>query len=144
MQTLSRLLAAAKATTEPPTMNALAARLGVSRQTLYDWKNAAQEIGGDHLARLIAFANAAPEAAIEVRREHAKSHHERAMWTTLARRLGTAAAVALCAVAVPLMADGSMAYVLPFLPMHLMSIALVVVATWAALRSNRRAEGSTA
>lgn len=110
MSTLNRLLDAAKAHTEARTVQSVADRLGVSRQTLYDWKSGEVAISDEHLARLVELANAAPDEAIAVRKETAKSDHERALWRSLARRLTAAAVIALCAVAVPVISGVSTAY----------------------------------
>ena len=136
MDTLSALLKAAKSATDANTVQAVADRLGVSRQTVYTWKRGELEIDDEHLARLIELAGADPSAAIEVRRETAKSHRQRAMWTGVAKRLGMAAAVALCVVGFGSNSPDLLAFgVLPFLPVHIMSIgavALLALAWWAA------------
>ena len=95
MITLNRLLDAAQKNCDPPTAIELAARLAVSRQTLYTWKSGDLPISDDHLARVAKLAQANPEEVVSVLRERATSETEKAMWTTLARRLGAAAALAV-------------------------------------------------
>lgn len=97
MNALNRLLDAAQRNCDPPTVVALKDRLGVSRQTLYDWRAGERTPIDEHLAHLIEIAQADASEAVLVRKESAKSAHERAMWRSLARQLGAAATLAVAA-----------------------------------------------
>src|SRR6476469_2695214 len=108
MEALKKLLSAAQRNCDPPTVIALKDRLGVSRQAIYDWRSGEKSISDEYLARVIELAGADMSVALDVRRESARSDHERAMWRSLSKRIGkTAAAVTLTSL-----------LVLPALPAH--------------------------
>lgn len=97
MDTLNRLLDTATKTCSPPTQQALADRLNVSRQTLHDWRTGKKRITDEHLARVIDAAHGEAVDAVQVRREAASTRSERHLWETLARQLGAAATLAAVA-----------------------------------------------
>lgn len=98
MDTLSGLLNAARTKCGADSELAFGKKIGVSRQTLHDWRTGAQRISDEHLAKLIDLADTTPATALLVRAEQAKSAQEKALWSRLARQLGAAAALVLCVV----------------------------------------------
>lgn len=100
MTKLTSLLNAAAARCEPPNDSALAHAIGVSKSAVSLWRKGGK-VSTQHLARLIERAQADPSIAAEVLAEMAEERPERTVWTTVARRLGAAAAVAVVVVALP-------------------------------------------
>lgn len=142
MTTLQRLLKAAQTATDPATVQGVADRLGVARQTVYTWKRGDLEIADEYLAKLIEIAGADPSDAIAVRQESAKSARERSMWNSVAKRLGIAAAIALCVVGTGENALVSSAFAASgYLPMHIMSTGAAALAglAWWMLRTRSTA-----
>lgn len=102
MTALAELIAQARLHSGAASDTELGSTVGVSRQTLNDWRGGEKRITDEHLARLIELAGADPSVAIKVRASLAKSAQERRLWTALARQLGVAATLAAAAlIAVP-------------------------------------------
>lgn len=94
MTELNKLLDKAKETRSLSSDAALAASLGLKRQSVFQWRQGGA-IGNTQLADLIALANAPESIAIAVHAEQAKSAAERRLWSRLARQLGVAATLAV-------------------------------------------------
>lgn len=97
MTALAELIAHARTHSGAASDTELGGQVGVSRQTLNEWRAGEKRITDEHLARLIELAGADPSVAIQVRASLAKSAQERRLWTALARRIGVAATLAAAA-----------------------------------------------
>lgn len=76
--------------------NALAERMGVSRQLIYGWRQGKWPMPDDRIAQICAMAHEdAPTWAARIHEEQAKSAAERSMWAQMVRRLSAAAVVTL-------------------------------------------------
>lgn len=97
MTTLDDLLDSAKRARSISSDAALAVKLGVTKQSLSQWRKGGV-ITEKHLTALIDLAHADPASAVLVLREQATTAAERHVWGALARQLGVAAVVALAAI----------------------------------------------
>ncbi|QWF18587.1 DUF3693 domain-containing protein [Lysobacter capsici] len=96
MSALNSLLDKAIAKCEPKNDSALAKRLGLTRASVSRWRHDGA-ITLEHLSALINLAGEKPEIAILVMEEQATTPASRYVWGTLARRLATAAMLAVVA-----------------------------------------------
>lgn len=102
-----------------PSDNAGAIALGLTRASASLWKQG-RNAEADLIERMAKDLGEDPAMwAALVMKEQSKGEASRA-WGRIARRLGAAAAIALCAVAVPAITQESTAYAVGFLAMPIM------------------------
>lgn len=83
----------------------IAARLHRSRQTVTNWKSGERVPEDDEVIALAKMADEDPDGWLAVAQAARTDGIPRKHWQAIARRLGVAAAVALCAVVVPYLID---------------------------------------
>jgi len=122
------LLDAAMKVCTPPNGEGLASRLGVSRSQISRWKNGHDPMPKDKVMAAAKLAHLDAGAWwLLIERDQATGDVRRTI-DGLVKRLGIAATVALCAIALPYFVDSSE---IAFASLHLMSGAAAVVAAWA-------------
>lgn len=97
MTAINKLLDKALAACSLNSDRALAKRMHVSPSAVSLWRKGGQ-ITEKHLTALIALADVDEVTALEVLAEQAETKPQKAVWSALLQRVGTAAAVALCAI----------------------------------------------
>ena len=78
--------------------SATADRIGVSRSAVSVWRKGGK-ITPEHLAKLVEITGTEAAEAVAILSDQDGAPAERKMWATLAKQLGTAAVIALCAIA---------------------------------------------
>lgn len=125
MTSIADLLDRARRVSGLASDNALAQRLGTNRQVVSQWRHGDSYPSEDNIATLAQMAREdAGEWLVRVRAQRTEGEARRA-WEDVVRRLGVAATVALCAIALPYLADSQR---IAFASLHLMSLAAVVAA----------------
>lgn len=95
MSKLTDLIDRAATVCNPSNDSALAKRMHVSRSAVSLWRKGGT-ISEKHLTALIALADVDERTAVEVLAEQAETKPQKAVWTALLHRLGTASVVLLC------------------------------------------------
>jgi len=90
MQTINRLIDAARKACDRESDMALAEKMKVARNSVSVWRKGGK-ITDEHLAALVELAKADPSEAIKVRAEQASSKAEIRLWNHMLTRLSAAA-----------------------------------------------------
>lgn len=105
MKTIADLLDEARRASGLASDNALAQRLGTTRQVVSQWRHGDSYPGEEKITALAHMARAdAGEWLVRVQTARSDGNARR-HWEDVAKRLGIAAAVALCAIALPYLFD---------------------------------------
>lgn len=94
MTTIAELLDTVKETCSIPSDNALAEKMGVNRQLLWQVRRGEKPLSDERIAQLCALAKLdGPEWMARIHAERAQSPAERALWSKMLTRLAAAALV---------------------------------------------------